>query len=409
MYTEWRSQYTDKAGFYESTNLELTRQELYEVHRIIPKLTLDHKARRTKLKVQCSDGPAVFLCAGSHAEETRAFLERHDMAYRGQSLSAACNEVFMKLIRPKREHLSGQARRKLIASQKGRCAICTSPLECVELDHIAPLSQQTASTKQVFQALCPTCHATKSDSSQTKPENPILSYFSPATYQFVKTPRPAQCVFCPQAIAPRQKVAHVDIRRCRKSCLREAQDPFPVFCARDEILPTDGALGDFCFIDLPTPKTRAAILRMLPFDGPRWYSRGATQHLMRFGLVKWENIPYTFSSTAHLPADFFVEPLTIIEDTCSLAKPAINGLLGVWSIDTHHSWIVSTQKDEYSTLAFDDKLLVRPGAPGGMIDVCYRQQQIVRSSMRPIVHIVCLLYTSPSPRDRTRSRMPSSA
>ena len=24
-------------------------------------------------------------------------------------------------------------------------------------------------------------------------------------------------------------------------------------------------------------------------------------------------------------------------------------------------------------------------------------------------HIVCLLYTSPSPRDRTRSRMPSSA
>ena len=25
------------------------------------------------------------------------------------------------------------------------------------------------------------------------------------------------------------------------------------------------------------------------------------------------------------------------------------------------------------------------------------------------LHIVCLLYTSPSPRDRTRSRMPSSA
>ena len=25
------------------------------------------------------------------------------------------------------------------------------------------------------------------------------------------------------------------------------------------------------------------------------------------------------------------------------------------------------------------------------------------------VHIICLLYTSPSPRDRTRSRMPSSA
>ena len=28
---------------------------------------------------------------------------------------------------------------------------------------------------------------------------------------------------------------------------------------------------------------------------------------------------------------------------------------------------------------------------------------------RPPVHTICLLYTSPSPRDRTRSRMPSSA
>ena len=27
----------------------------------------------------------------------------------------------------------------------------------------------------------------------------------------------------------------------------------------------------------------------------------------------------------------------------------------------------------------------------------------------PWIHIPCLLYTSPSPRDRTRSRMPSSA
>ena len=104
---------------------------------------------------------------------------------------------------------------------------------------------------------------------------------------------------------------------------------------------------------------------MLPFDGPRFYSRGACQHLMRFGLVTWASIPYTFSSTAHLPPDFFVEPLKAIEDTCSLAKQAINGLLGVWSIDTHHSWIVSTQKDEYHTLPYEDKLLVRPGAPGG--------------------------------------------
>ena len=37
------------------------------------------------------------------------------------------------------------------------------------------------------------------------------------------------------------------------------------------------------------------------------------------------------------------------------------------------------------------------------LDVC----RILRSESR--VPIICLLYTSPSPRDRTRSRMPSSA
>ena len=33
----------------------------------------------------------------------------------------------------------------------------------------------------------------------------------------------------------------------------------------------------------------------------------------------------------------------------------------------------------------------------------------IRSSSLIIIHMPCLLYTSPSPRDRTRSRMPSSA
>ena len=34
---------------------------------------------------------------------------------------------------------------------------------------------------------------------------------------------------------------------------------------------------------------------------------------------------------------------------------------------------------------------------------------LVRIADRCPVHLTCLLYTSPSPRDRTRSRMPSSA
>ena len=49
------------------------------------------------------------------------------------------------------------------------------------------------------------------------------------------------------------------------------------------------------------------------------------------------------------------------------------------------------------TIAWPD-ILVGPGLLGGSMILCLEQ-----------LLVDCLLYTSPSPRDRTRSRMPSSA
>ena len=39
----------------------------------------------------------------------------------------------------------------------------------------------------------------------------------------------------------------------------------------------------------------------------------------------------------------------------------------------------------------------------------FATKEIKANTFIGITHISCLLYTSPSPRDRTRSRMPSSA
>ena len=39
----------------------------------------------------------------------------------------------------------------------------------------------------------------------------------------------------------------------------------------------------------------------------------------------------------------------------------------------------------------------------------YKFQFITLAGIHSMWHGICLLYTSPSPRDRTRSRMPSSA
>ena len=48
--------------------------------------------------------------------------------------------------------------------------------------------------------------------------------------------------------------------------------------------------------------------------------------------------------------------------------------------------------------------------PAGLLPRNWEPHRIIsRSSGRPTISRTCLLYTSPSPRDRQKSRMPSSA
>ena len=42
-------------------------------------------------------------------------------------------------------------------------------------------------------------------------------------------------------------------------------------------------------------------------------------------------------------------------------------------------------------------------------DLDFRMAEVLADSVKAIISYSCLLYTSPSPRDRTRYRMPSSA
>ena len=65
---------------------------------------------------------------------------------------------------------------------------------------------------------------------------------------------------------------------------------------------------------------------------------------------------------------------------------------------------------EYQEFIESKRIVVNPSGfevdPAGINPMLFEfQRDIVRWSLRK----GCLLYTSPSPRDRTRSRMPSSA
>ena len=61
-----------------------------------------------------------------------------------------------------------------------------------------------------------------------------------------------------------------------------------------------------------------------------------------------------------------------------------------------------------STVTSDNSILVDPTKEGQSLFVIARVM-IQNTGNQPITNITCLLYTSPSPRDLSTSRMPSSA
>ena len=66
--------------------------------------------------------------------------------------------------------------------------------------------------------------------------------------------------------------------------------PFPVYCALDEMRPVELELGDFNWVDAGKVSCRAKQLTMLPYQGPRWYSRQATQWCLKRNIIIWDDI-----------------------------------------------------------------------------------------------------------------------
>ena len=145
-------------------------------------------------------------------------------------------------------------------------------------------------------------------------------------------------------------------------------------------------LHDFNWIDKGEIKTARRKLKSLPYQGPRWYSKQATQWLLMRGVITWNDVKLGLTATAHLPPDTFQEPLDEIENIMSpeFAKKAINSLLGIWTVDSHHSYVVATQHDNHA-MSHGGKVMTRE-APGGMYDIIYQQETMTNKSMRPIVH-----------------------
>ena len=87
-------------------------------------------------------------------------------------------------------------------------------------------------------------------------------------------------------------------------------------------------------------------------------------------------------------------------------KYLINNTLKRKIINKHIDWVKKLKKDGINIKSgFLVDELRRPG-DGGLLIL---EMNNYKNALKIIKNDPCLLYTSPSPRDRTRSRMPSSA
>ena len=74
-------------------------------------------------------------------EVLRRWCEALNQEYRGQRLAGLAHEIFLKLLKAKREVPGAAERQKTLAAQDGKCALCGCGLTAgtCELDHVVPV------------------------------------------------------------------------------------------------------------------------------------------------------------------------------------------------------------------------------------------------------------------------------
>ena len=224
---------------------------------------------------------------------------------------------------------------KILEEYNHRCAQCgdlgNEFNNTLELDHPCPL-RAGGDNEQALIPLCSNCHSHKSYLECLTPfqENPLANVFEQSVYKaFHESPKPKQAV--QQLHAPiSQATVEIDTIRCRKSALEHNKHPLPIFSPLDQIQQLDTCtLGDYCFVDkdveILDPATYA---RLLPYSGPRWYWRESVQYMLSTGVIRWSDIKYTLTTTAHLRHDFFANIFATIEETqANVRTQSLNNIL----------------------------------------------------------------------------------
>ena len=186
-------------------------------------------------------------------------MGRLGLPYRGQRLAGAASEVFLYLVKARRDPPG--SRQAVLAEQDHQCKLCAAPITAAtcELDHIVPVHQSFSAQAQNLQALCLECHRNKT-ALEFSHATTLESRFSRRAYEtYVESPRLPPLVFKLNSHKPERICHGIDVVRRRKNALAHARFPAPIFCPKDNMEQArEGHLADLTYVKLPEDAWRVA-------------------------------------------------------------------------------------------------------------------------------------------------------
>ena len=224
-----------------------------------------------QVPVECELFQDIF----NKATDVLSLQKGKQLVYKGESASQLFERLRIEVSRPRRRQLTNAERQTVVARQNNACHVCGSLSEKYELDHAVQLCDGGGDDIDNLRALCPTCHADKSERERlgalyrTSLESHLSTEVLEAIYD---APKPQQVVVGDGT----ESCLKVDAIRCRSNALLKNSCPLPVASVVDELQQYGPSISDdefqlsttadFYFIDAGEPLDNP--LDALPHMGP---------------------------------------------------------------------------------------------------------------------------------------------
>ena len=190
----------------------------------LAKITLKNGTELASLRYRCinaKDGSSG-MCHIRELPAEKPDIEQwlanlpRSIQWNGEGIPALTQKCLLELSKAERRTPGTHEQQEILKLQDGRCNMCGGIFDGdVEWDHVARLQQTVKCKKQVFQAICSTCHLEKTTTEGAQ-SRLLESRFSKTAWEsYVQSPRPALLVWQPHSHASDEaELLEIAVRRC---------------------------------------------------------------------------------------------------------------------------------------------------------------------------------------------------